>query len=77
MAARTGAAHHFAKLDNDKVSAMRRRYLSGGISYLELSIEYGVEYNTCREAVTGRTWKEAPFPAVGVCDHCQGSGRSV
>lgn len=77
MAARKGAAHHFAKLDNAKVAQMRAQYLAGGVSYLDLSVEYGIEYNTCREAVTGRTWKEAPFPAVRACGHCQGSGRSV
>ena len=70
-----GAAHHFAKLDPDKVWQMRKRYAEGGISILDLANEFDVSFSTGREAITGRTWKSVPYPNSKSCDSCCGTGR--
>lgn len=75
MPARKGTAHHHAKLSPKKVAEMREWYAEGEIGILELSTGFGVSYTTAREALRGRTWKDAPFPAVHDCPTCHGKGR--
>lgn len=75
MPARLGTAHHNAKLSPDRVRQMREWYFERTISFTELADEFEVSVNTARSAVTGRTWKNVPFPAVGTCPTCKGHGK--
>jgi hypothetical protein len=54
--ARHGITHPRAKLNDDKVRAIRRQYVAGeGVR--ALGREYGVAHEAIRAVVTGRTWK--------------------
>ena len=75
MPAKKGTEHHYAKLSPKLVAEMREWYADGVISILELAHEFGVSYTTCRQALRGQTWKDAPFPAVRDCPTCCGKGR--
>jgi hypothetical protein len=75
MAARSGELHHGAKLCEEDVIEMRRRYLSEGVAILPLASEYGITYNTARHVLSGSTWKHVPMPGVKQCPNCHGKGR--
>lgn len=49
-----------AKLTADIVTAMRRRYASGGISLMALAREYGVSDTAVFSACARRTWRHVP-----------------
>lgn len=51
-----GEDHKDAKLTNEKVLEMRKRN-SRGESIRSLSREFGVAFETAREAIHGKTWK--------------------
>lgn len=74
MPARTSVEHHFAKLDPEKVTAMRRRY-DEGETVMDLANEFDVAINTAYQAIAGMTWKSVPAPAVYACPTCNGRGR--
>lgn len=63
--ARKGAAHHFAKLDEEKVAEARRLYNGGrgGWSQLDLALEFGVGPGTMGRILRNEGWthvKAAP-----------------
>jgi hypothetical protein len=71
-----GTEHHLAKLDPEKVAAMREKYaLGGGISILDIACDYDIALSTAREALNGKTWRHVPYPAVEDCSNCHGKGR--
>jgi hypothetical protein len=55
-----GERQHLAKLNADKVLAMRQRYAEGSISMPSLATQYDVSYATARSAINGETWKHLP-----------------
>jgi hypothetical protein len=75
MSARTGARHHFSKLTPDLVRQMREWYAEGGISFLEISHEFGVTESTARDAIRGITWRHVNHPAIRDCESCNGTGK--
>lgn len=62
--ARRGVAHHFAKLNDEKVDEIRRRYAKGGISQLDLALEYGIGSATVGSLLNYRTWKHVGRPPM-------------
>lgn len=50
-----------AKLTEEKVIEIRRRFFAGGITKLDLSKEYGVCDKTIGVMIKGRTWKHVPL----------------
>jgi hypothetical protein len=67
----TGVRHGGTKLTAQDVREMRQRYRRGDVSILALAVEYDVSYSTCRQALTGKTWKQVDRP-VRMCPHCGG-----
>ena len=57
MAAKKGSAHHGAKLTEEQVREIRKRYAAGGVSYLKLSEEYGIPHSNIGYIVKRQTWK--------------------
>lgn len=55
---RTGEAHNFAKLNNEQVREIRRRYSQGGIRQKDLAAEYGVTQPVISYIVRGVYWKK-------------------
>lgn len=62
MAAKSGEAHHKAKLTEDDVIYLRELYAEGGVSFLKLAEMTGwrVDETTITSAVRGATWKHLP-----------------
>lgn len=56
---RRGADSPHAKLTDEKVLEMRRRYAAGGVSVKVLAAEYEVSKSVARCAIHGVTWAEA------------------
>ncbi len=54
---KSGALHHLAKLDDEKVRNIVWRYEQGGNTYLSLAMEYDVEVGTISKILRGKTWK--------------------
>jgi hypothetical protein len=52
-----GEAHGAAKLTNEIVREVRRRYADGGISLRKLAAEYGISDMALFHAIRGNTWK--------------------
>jgi hypothetical protein len=52
-----GEKHGRAKLTEEKVREIRFRYKTERISILNLGLEYGIEYSTCRAVIQRETWK--------------------
>lgn len=74
MPASPGEKHHFAKLTEAKVLAMRERYARGGTSILKLASEYDVDVRTCRSVIIHETWKSAGGPAYATPVNVPGAG---
>jgi hypothetical protein len=58
-----GSKHNMAKLREDQVIEIRRRFASGGISSAQLGREYGVCPTTINAIVAGRIWQCVPMLA--------------
>lgn len=56
----TGATHKDAKLNPDKVRAMRAERAQGW-TYQQLVTKYGVTLNAVAQVCTGKTWKSVPM----------------
>jgi hypothetical protein len=52
-----GAERPLAKLTDEAVRDIRRRYRAGGIFQRELGAEYGVGQQTIQHIVSGETWR--------------------
>jgi group I intron endonuclease len=52
----TGESNWCAKLTDEIVIEMRRRYKAGGITRRQLGTEFGVSKSVARYAITGKTW---------------------
>lgn len=61
-----GTDHPNAKLDPERVRALRERYDAGGISLKALGVEFDLDASTAHDIVRGRTWKDAGGPLAGV-----------
>ena len=57
MGAPVGEKHGHAKLDRDKVTQIRSRYLAHVMSYGRLARIFGVRESTVRDVVQYRTWR--------------------
>lgn len=57
MAAKQGSAHHKAKLTEDDVRDIRSRYAAGGVSYMDLAVEYGLPQSNIGYIVKRQTWR--------------------
>lgn len=55
-ASHRGERHNLAKLTDDDVRAIRRRYAAGGILQRELAAEYGVSDVAISYLLKGKTW---------------------
>lgn len=55
-----GRSHYLAKLDDDAVREMRRRYEEGGTTMQRLADEFGVGLTTVRKAVRKIQWAHVP-----------------
>lgn len=53
---RKGEQHHAAKLTDEQVREMRRRYADGGISQRLLGLEYGIQQGAVSAIVRGLKW---------------------
>ncbi len=62
----SGTEHPAAKLDPERVRALRVRYAAGGISLKKLGAEFDLDASTAHDIVRGRTWKDAGGPLAGV-----------
>jgi len=51
-----GVAHHNAKLNDDQVREIRRRYRTEDISQLALATEYDIDQSTLWCVVHHKTW---------------------
>lgn len=49
-----------AKLSNEDVYAIRERYALGGVTQMQLALDYGVSLNTVRYAIKGVTHQNVP-----------------
>lgn len=58
-----GSKHSQAKLDDEKVMAIRKAYQSGS-TQRSLSDAYGVSQRAIWSVVTGRTWSHLPISGV-------------
>lgn len=54
---RRGNDCHQAKLTDDAVREIRRRYAEGGITHKKLASEYGVFFTVIQKVVTGKIWR--------------------
>jgi hypothetical protein len=54
---RKGEKHNLAKLTETQVREIRGRWLSGGITQVELGIEYGISDSTINKIILRKTWK--------------------
>jgi predicted aldo/keto reductase-like oxidoreductase len=55
--ARRGSLHHKAKLDDDKVRAIREEYAQGGTSYFKLAMKYDIEStDTIGKIIRRKAW---------------------
>lgn len=54
---RKGAGHILAKLDDERVRALRREYASGRTSYALLAAQYAISVPTVASVVNRKTWK--------------------
>ena len=52
-----GVAHPSAKLSEDDVREIRRKFDAGGYTFASLGRQYGVAYQGIRQIVRRRTWK--------------------
>jgi len=50
-----------SKLNYDNIISMRSDYQTKEKNLKELSEEYDIHYNTARNAVSGKTWKDLPI----------------
>lgn len=57
MGAPPGERHGRAKLTEEKVREIRRRYAAGGVSYLDLANEYDLSNGTISAVISRRTWR--------------------
>lgn len=55
-----GSRQHFAKLTEETVVEIRRRYAAGGIMQKDLAAEYGVSRGTMSQLLSGQLWKHVP-----------------
>lgn len=60
-----GARAAAAKLTEDDVREIRRRYAEGDVTYGQLATEYGVHYRTPQAIVLRRTWKHVAPDSYG------------
>lgn len=54
-----GEKQVMAKLNNEKVVAIRRR-IGSGETLMALAVEYGVTHQVIKKAATGQTWRHIP-----------------
>lgn len=59
-----GSRSHFAKLDEEKVSAIRAKYATGDFTQTELAAEYGLTPTPMSQLLRGVTWKHVPMPEM-------------
>lgn len=52
-----GERHHKAKLNSEKVKAIREEYSLGGTSHKKLGLKYGVRDTSIRMILIGKHWK--------------------
>ena len=52
-----GEAHGRSKLTNKSVLEIRERYQAGGVTYLDLSVDYDVSIGTVSAVLSRRTWR--------------------
>ena len=62
--ARHGEARPGALLTDAIVLELRRRYATENITHRELAEQVGVNENTVRCAIIGRTWRHVPMEAL-------------
>jgi hypothetical protein len=61
-----GTRNAFAKLNDDLVRTIRRRFAAGGVTKVELARDYGVGTTVIGNVVTRKTWRhvsDEPIPA--------------
>lgn len=56
---RPGSDNPMSKLSAEQVAAMRSRYAAGGVTFRDLSREFGVCYQHAHLVVRGRRWSLA------------------
>lgn len=52
-----GVGHGMAKLNDQAVRDIRRRYAAGGVRYADLAAEYGISKTNICDVVRGSIWK--------------------
>lgn len=52
-----GARHPQAKLDDDKVIRIRKRYAEGGVTQRDLAKEFGVYQTVISKILLGKIWR--------------------
>jgi hypothetical protein len=57
MAPPVGEKHFRARLTDDTVRELRRRYAEERISYMDLANEYDIGVHTAWSAITRKTWR--------------------
>lgn len=57
---RFGSATANAKLDEAKVTEIRRRYAAGGVTHARLAAEYGVSPSLMTYVINRKTWRHVP-----------------
>ena len=68
-----GAAHHFAKLTDDRVIELRRLRNKERWSYSRLSALFGVTESAVAAVCTGKTWRH--IPCCGRVDYVPAKGE--
>lgn len=54
---RRGSSHYMAKLTEEDVRSIRKRYAAGGITMRQLATEHGIVTSSVEHMIAGRTWK--------------------
>ncbi len=55
-----GSRQHMARLDEEKVAVIRRRFAFGGVTQTALATEYGVCFQTISLVILRKTWCHVP-----------------
>jgi len=71
-----GDSHCHAKLTSEAVAQARMRYASGEIDGVALADEYGVGYESMRNAIIGKTWRRTGGPLAKTITNRRGEDHS-
>lgn len=65
-----GEQHGNAKITDDQVLEIRKRYAAGGITQANLAREYGLTHGTLSVIISGRGWSHLPVLGAPEKEYC-------